>query len=171
MATRKIVPRATNEGGLGTAAKVWASIYTTFINAITHVLTPAPADHSVSGITIPLSANETQAIGDICRIDTDGQARIAKADTIANSGALVMCADATINADATGTYLLQGVARDDTWNWTVGGLVYLSVTGTTGNTLTQTAPSGTNNVIQVVGVATHADRMFFNPQLIQVEHT
>ena len=47
----------------------------------------------------------------------------------------------------------------------------ITVTGTTGNTLSQTAPSATDDVIQIVGVATHADRMFFNPSLVQVEHT
>jgi hypothetical protein len=78
---------------------------------------------------------------------------------------------ATIATDAAGEFLLLGIARDDTWNWTVGGLIYITVTATTGNTLSQTAPTGTDDVIQIVGVATHADRMFFNPQLVQVEHT
>lgn len=128
------------------------------------LLTAAPsADHSVSGTTIQLVANENQAIGDVCYINADGQAQLADADAIATSVVQVMCADATIAADATGTYLLMGVARDDTWAWTVGGLVYLSTTGTTGNTLTQTAPSGTDDCVVVVGVATHADRMLFRP--------
>lgn len=82
-----------------------------------------------------------------------------------------MCCDASINANSSGNYLLYGIARDDTWTWTVGGLIYITVTGTTGNTLSQSAPTGTDDVIQIVGVATHADRMFFNPQLVQVEHT
>ena len=56
--------------------------------------------------------------------------------------------------------------RDDTWTWTVGGLIYVS---TTTGTLTQTAPSGTGDQVQVVGYATHADRMYFNPSLVLVE--
>lgn len=124
-----------------------------------------------SGTTITLTANETHAFGDICKIHTDGDAILAKADVIANASAIVMCADSSITGGNSGNYLLMGVARNDTWNWTVGGLIYLSTTGTTGNTLTQTAPTGTNNVVQVVGVATHADRMYFNPCLVQVELT
>lgn len=135
-------------------------------------LTAAPSsDVTTSGLTITLAANENQAFGDVCYIASTGKAFIAKADAIANANALVMCADATISAAATGNYLLVGIARQDAWNWTVGGLVYLSTTGTTTNTLTQTAPASANNVIQIVGVATHADRMYFNAQLVQVEHT
>jgi hypothetical protein len=81
-----------------------------------------------------------------------------------------MCADATINQDASGNYLVHGIARDDTWAWTVGGLIYLTVTGTTGNTLSQTMVSGTDDVVQIIGIATHADRMYFYPQLPQVEY-
>jgi len=129
------------------------------------------SDHIASGIKIVLTAHDTQAFGDIAFINSDGEAALADADAIASSSAFVMCADASISADASGNYLLLGVARDDTWAWTVGGLIYLTVTGTTGNTLSQTAPTGTDDVVQIVGVATHADRMFFNPQLVQVEHT
>lgn len=134
-------------------------------------LTAAPSvDHSASGITIALTANENQAFGDVCRINSDGEAQLVDADAIATSDAVVMCADATISADASGNYLVMGIARDDTWAWTVGGKIYITVTGTTGNTLSQTAPSATDDVIQIAGVATHADRMLFNPQLVQVEH-
>jgi len=126
-------------------------------------------DHSASGLTCVLNANENQAFGDVCYIDSDGQAHLIDADAIASMTGLFM-ATATINADADGLYLALGFARDDTWNWTVGGLIYGTVTGTSGNTLSQTAPTGTDDVVQIVGIATHADRMFFNPQLGQVEH-
>ena len=49
------------------------------------------------------------------------------------------------------------------------GLIYLSTTGTSGNTLTQTAPSGSGDIVQILGVATHADRIFFNPSLTYAE--
>ena len=50
----------------------------------------------------------------------------------------------------------------------MGGLVFLS---TDVGAMTQTAPSGADDVVQVLGVATHADRMYFAPQLVIVEHT
>jgi len=136
----------------------------------TYKLTAAPSsDHLVSGTTISLVANENQAFGDVCYINSSGEAQLIDADAIATMSAVVMCADATISADATGNYLLYGIARDDSWAWTVGGVIYGTVTGTSGNTLSQTAPTATDDVVQIMGVATHADRMFFNPQLVQVE--
>ena len=129
------------------------------------------ADHTVSGITGIFTANENQAIGDVCYIDANGEMHLGDADAIATSKIVGMCADATISADASGNYLLWGVARDDTWTWTVGGAVYLTVTGTTTNTLSQTAPSGTDDCVVIVGVATHADRILFNPSVQAiVEH-
>jgi len=142
----------------------------TFTNKLVQLTAAPSANSTVSGTIIQLAATQTQAIGDVCYIASTGKASLAKADAIANANAVVMCADASIATDATGNYLVLGIARYDTWNWTVGGLIYLSTTGTTGNTLTQTAPSGANNVIQVLGVATHADRMLFKPSLVQVEH-
>ena len=82
--------------------------------------------------------------------------------------ALPICAS---GANATANYLLHGFARKDTWSWTVGSNIYLSTTGTTTNTMTQTAPSGTNQVIQILGWATSATVIYFNPSLVQVEHT
>ena len=57
--------------------------------------------------------------------------------------------------------LLQGFARDDTWAWTIGGAVYLDTT--TAGGLTQTAPSGTGDVVRIVGYAISADAIYFNP--------
>ena len=146
--------------------------FDTVYSAINNLLvTAAPgSDHNATGLTITLTAAANVAFGDVCYIDANGKAALIDADAIASMSGIVM-AIASISADAAGTFMLQGVARDDTWNWTVGGLIYGTVTGTTGNTLSQTAPTGTDDVIQIVGVATHADRMYFNPQLIQIEHT
>lgn len=135
----------------------------------TYQLTAAPADdHTASGMTIQLKAHENVAFGDVCFINSDGEAALIDADAVATMNGVCM-AIATINANDTGAFLLKGIARDDSWNWTVGGFVYGSVTGTSGNTLSQTAPSGTDDVVQILGVATHADRMYFNPSPVLLE--
>lgn len=131
-------------------------------------LTASPAsDSTASGFKVTLTAGEDLVFGDVVYFKSDGKMGKADADAIATSSAVAM-AMGTIANNASGTFLLLGVVRYDTWAWTVGGLVYLS---TTAGGLTQTAPSGTDDVIQILGVATHADRMFFNPNLVQVEHT
>lgn len=129
-----------------------------------------PDDLKISGTIITLTANEDQTLGDACYINADGEAQIGDASIIATASAVVMCADDTIDADAPGNYILFGIVRQDEWNWTPGGLIYLTITGTTTNTLSQTPPSDTDEVIQILGVATHADRMLFKPSLVQVEH-
>jgi len=58
------------------------------------------------------------------------------------------------------TILHQGFIRNDAWSWTVGGVIYVSET--TG-TLTQTAPTTSSAVVQVVGIAKTADIIYFNP--------
>jgi hypothetical protein len=66
--------------------------------------------------------------------------------------------------------LLCGIFRDDT-NYsfaTVGGLVYLA---TTVGTLTQTQPSATDNVIQVVGIALATHILQVMPNLNYITHT
>ena len=61
MATRKIVPRADNEGGLGTAAKKWASVHATLVNALT--LASQSVGFTIAGgttsktLTVPLDAS------------------------------------------------------------------------------------------------------------------
>lgn len=136
------------------------------------VLTASPgSDHSATGIKVALTAGANVSFGDVCYIKSDSKMGLVDADAIATAGALFMCADASIANNASGNWLMIGVARDDTWNWTVGGLIYISTTGTTGDTLTQTAPSGTDDVVQIVGVALTADIMLFFPQLVMVERT
>ena len=130
----------------------------------------APSAGTCSGIIITLTSTETQAVGDACMIDTNGKAHLAKADAIANAGAIVMAAH-TVTNSASNTYLTHGVMKLASGTpFTVGSIVYLSATGTTGNTLTHTPPSSANNVIQPLGVAIATDTILFNPNLTMVEH-
>lgn len=126
------------------------------------------ADTSVTGTTTELTNGAANlAFGDVCYIDASFNTVFANATAVATSFGLVMAAE-NITASEEGKYLLYGVARNDAWNWSAGP-IYLSATGTTGNTLTQTAPSGTGNIVQIIGYALSADAIFFNPQLVQVE--
>lgn len=175
--SNKYYERVVDGSGSGSFSEVIASSYfikgdgtlgTVSSDSIT--LNAKPADHSATGVKITLVAHQTVAFGDVCYINASGEAQLIDADAIASMSGICM-ALASINADASGSFLLQGIARDDTWDWTVGGLIFGTITASSGNTLSQSAPSGTDDVVQILGVATHADRMYFNPQLSQVEHT
>jgi len=62
------------------------------------------------------------------------------------------------------TVLVQGVIRNDAWAWgTVGGAIYLGeeLNPAVGG-LTQTAPSTSNDAVQIVGWAISDDQAYFN---------
>ena len=126
------------------------------------------ADHTSDGLKVAMVAAEALAFGDVCYLNSSGKWAKADASAATTSRALAMCADSTISLDATGNFLLFGFARDDTWTWTVGGEIYLSETA---GALTQTAPTTASSVTQVMGIAIHADRMYFKPSSDILVHT
>lgn len=69
---------------------------------------------------------------------------------------LAVAAYADTNASVVVT---RGTVRNDAWNWTVGGTIYLS---TTAGGLTQTAPATSGDKVQQVGFALTADIAFFD---------
>jgi hypothetical protein len=126
------------------------------------------ADVTWTGPTATMTAGEALVLGDICYINSSSKLAKADADAIATSSAQFI-ALATISNNASGSFGLPGgfLRADTLYAFTVGGLVYLS---TTPGAATQTAPSGTDDVIQIIGVAYSADILWFKPELVQVEH-
>jgi len=112
------------------------------------------------------------AFGDVCFMASDGHMEFADADSATTMPGLYMALE-TISAAASGQWMIMGVVRNDVWNWVKGagtlGLIYVSTTGTSGNTLTQTKPSGTGDQVQIVGAAISEDVMMFKPDYTYVE--
>lgn len=127
------------------------------------------SDHTGSGLIMPVTCGATLAIGDAVYMASTGKVGLAKADAAGTTPAIGIMLESCSDTDHPKKMLIRGVIRDDTWNWTVGGLVYISVTGTTGNTLTQTAPTSANNIVNPIGIAIHADYMLVNPTYVLVE--
>lgn len=126
----------------------------------------APAsDHNTAGMLTSYTAGENLVFGNFCYLKSDGKMWKGDADGTTTLPVIAMAA-ATITADDAGNFLEWGWARDDSWNWTVGGILYAS---TTAGTLNQSTPTGNGDQIQTVGIATHADRIFLNPDLTLVE--
>jgi hypothetical protein len=127
------------------------------------VVTASPgSDHQATGVIVTLTAGEALVFGNNCYLKSDTKMWKAKADADTTMPGIALCLE-TISANNSGLFLLLGVARDDSWAWTVGGLIYAD-SGTAG-ALTQTAPSTATHYVQPIGIATHADRMFFKPDL------
>jgi hypothetical protein len=124
-------------------------------------------DHTATGLTAQMLAGGTiGAFETVCIHTTTDEVVISDADAIATMP-VIGIAPAAIADTNTGTILLQGFIRDDTWNWTLGGILYAD--NTTAGGMTQTAPSGSGDFVQVVGVALSADVVYFNPSLTMVE--
>jgi uncharacterized membrane protein len=103
-----------------------------------------------------VDANST-GFGAALHIDTDGNLIECDADASTTMPCFALACETGTGSKKV---LLQGFIRDDSWNWTPGVYIYISTT--TGG-LTSTAPTGSGDQVQIVGMATHADRMFFNP--------
>lgn len=124
------------------------------------------SDHTVSGPVTELTAGQSFSFSQVGFCNSNGKINLADAD-LSNAMPVMVLAAGTIASNASGVFALPGCfVRDDSWSWTVGGLIYAS---TTGGELTQTAPSGAGDQVQVVGVATHATRMLFAPDKTLVE--
>jgi len=86
---------------------------------------------------------------------------------VASSATTMSCRCLALESGAgTKKVLLKGQICDTSWNWTSGD-IYISPTVT--GSLTQTLVSGTGEQLQLVGFATHADRMYFNPNTMLIE--
>jgi hypothetical protein len=90
MATRNIVPRATNEGGVGTTSKKWANIWATLVNALT--LTAQSTGFTIAGGTTSktLTVSDDATIsgtntGDYTHPTGDGNLHVP-ANSTTNSG-------------------------------------------------------------------------------------
>ncbi len=138
------------------------------INTGTVEIDSTPATGTWSGLTITLVSGSTIAIGDVCRINGAGQAVLARANVAANASGLVMATQSLTNG-VSGKFLLIGTLASTNVTVTVGAPVYLSTTGTTLNTLTTTAPSGSGNIVQILGWGLSANSILFRPELVQVE--
>lgn len=126
-----------------------------------------PVSGSFSGITASLTSNAAFNFGDVGYIDQNQQVKFADADGSWTSVAVVMATN-TIASGSSGQFGFIGIARNSGWSWTIGSLLFLS---TTAGSMTQTAPSGADDVIVPVGVPIGTDTVYFHPDLTQVIHT
>lgn len=134
----------------------------------TFMLTPsASITQEVSGIKSRLRSNEAQVFGDWVFINSTGSAQIGNSTSVNTSTCIAMCVT-TSRAGTQTEYLFTGIARNDSWNWTTGSFIYLSATGSSGNTATQVNFTGSNYVTQILAIPLAPNIIYVNPQLVQV---
>ena len=118
-------------------------------------------DDRYRGVTISgLNAGENITQWDAVYFDqTDSEYKQADADAANEFPARGIAVAAGTDGNEL-IVLIRGYIRNDGWNWTVGGTIYLD--DTTAGGLTQTAPSDSGDAVQVLGWATSDDEMFVN---------
>lgn len=101
------------------------------------------------------------SVGDLCFMDTSGAWRRTDADLTAASTSLLGIALGTASASNPVDILLKGTVRMAAFPTFTPGVDYF--VSTTAGDITATAPSGTGDVVRVVGHALDANTLWFNP--------
>lgn len=120
------------------------------------------SDHTANGVTMSaFNLGATVALMELVYLGSSSKWLLADADAVGTSGTVLLgiCLDGGDDTDTT-TVVTFGLVRDDTWNWTPGDELYVS---TTAGGITATAPSGSGDVVRVIGHAVTADVIFLNP--------
>jgi hypothetical protein len=104
-------------------------------------------------------------VGAVLAIAADGHWDEADADAIANCYGIGIALETGTGTKKIG--LFGGQICVTAWNWTVGAPVYLSATQ---GTMTQTAPTGADDAVIILGFALSADTILFNPYINHITH-
>lgn len=131
------------------------------------------ADGTWSGIMVAGTAGTTLAFGDLIYLAAaDSRWELADADAASTSGDVVLgiCVlAAAADGNATNVLLYGKVRADAAFPaLTIGAPAYA---GTTAGDIQTAQPSGTDDVIRVVGFGLTADELFFNPAGSYITHT
>jgi len=142
------------------------------INSVAGIklMNPPTADTTASGLIMTATVDtNAEGIGAPLFMAADNHLDTANAGSSATSPCVALALETGTGAKK---ILVHGVLRVNAWNWTTGpGTASLIYVSTTTGTLTQTRPSGINEVIQPVGWALSGDCIYFAPSTIYLTHT
>lgn len=117
-------------------------------------------DHTWCGWVKTLTAGENMTYGQMGYYKSDSKVWGTDANASGTTEGILVLALGTINADASGKFLLWGDIRDDTWTWTAAS--ELVVSGTKFG-MTHTKPSASGDTVRKVGHAWTTTIVHFNP--------
>lgn len=131
------------------------------------------ADGAYSGITAEGTAGATLVFGDLCYFAAaDSRWELADSDAASTSGEVLLgvCVLAAASDGSATRLLLHGTVRADAVfpSLTISAPVYV---GTTAGDIQVAQPSGTDDVIRVIGHGVTADILYFNPSGSYITHT
>jgi hypothetical protein len=148
-----------NSGDDTTSGTITAAGFTAGDAGQVYFSDTAPAsDHTATGVVISIASGESVAAFNSVYIRSDGEVGPADADAASTMPAIGVALEAKGDGEAT-KILIAGVLRDDTYSFTPGADLFI---GTTAGEITATAPSGSGDTVQKVGVALTANSIYVN---------
>lgn len=126
-------------------------------------------DSTAKGTASKQIAGEKLVFGELCYLKSDGKVYRADADSVIFLPGLFMVCDKNgASLNDTALFLTDGYIRCDArWSWATKGAV-LYASGTLGG-LSDSAPSGSHDGVQTVGIVQTADIVRFRPDLLIIE--
>jgi len=131
-------------------------------------------DPSYSGVTLSKTAGENLSIGELVYYKNDGKVYKAKADLTTTMICIgVVASSANINEEV--ILLVDGLIRNSSvFGFTIGGqassasaIVYVS--DINGGRATQTRPTLSGHIVQIIGYAVTSDVLQFKPDYTYIE--
>lgn len=126
-------------------------------------------DGTWSGLTISrtvATGSAAELFGQVMFVESDGELNAADAD--ATSTMPGVCVLVVAGEGASKTCVVSGTVSETDWNWTPGAILYVGTDPATTTGLVATAPAGSGDQVQVVGVALSADTILVQPSLVLV---
>jgi hypothetical protein len=119
-------------------------------------------DHSGTGIVVKMTALTGLGVMECVHIDSNGKLNEADADAVTTMPAIGIALEANSSgSDADVKILTQGVVVDASWSFTPGADLFVGTTDDAG-AVTATAPSGSGDTVQKIGVALTSTSAFLN---------
>ncbi len=119
-------------------------------------------DHSATGIVLKMTALTGLGLMECVHIDSNGKLNEADADAASTMPAIGIALEANSSgSDAEVKILIQGVVVDASWSFTPGADLFVGTTDDAG-AVTATAPSGSGDTVQKIGVALTSTSAFLN---------
>lgn len=152
----------------GTSGNVLTSNGTTWASSAPNlVLAASPgSDDTYQGASISgLNAGATIAQWDAVYLGSSSKWLIADANGAGTYPAVGLATTSGTDTNPLVVVVGPAVVRNDAWNWTPGGIIYLSESA---GGLTQTAPTTSGSIVQQIGVALTADVLFLNGNSVYI---
>lgn len=111
------------------------------------------------------TAGENVVAGNLCYRKSDGKLWKADADAASTMPGIAIAGE-SISADATGNFFKFGEVTLASHGFTVGAILYAS---TAAGGMTTTAPTGSGDQVQAVGVVKDANTIWFFPNMVLIE--